>query len=112
MMGKASEVLGQTEEAAEYYARALKADPGNAAALDSFALLRFQQQRYEEALGYYETLVEIDPGNAQAQVNMGAVLHYLGRQEEAARSIGRALALDPTLARTEGVHGAPPESER
>ncbi len=112
MMGRACDALGRTEEAAEYYARALKVNPGNAGALDSFALLRFRQQRYEEALGFYETLVEIDKKDAQAHVNMGATLYNLGRHEEAARSVGRGLTLDPTLVRTEGVVSAPLQSKQ
>ena len=98
MMGQACEALGRPEEAAEHYARALQIDSRNAAALDSLALLRFRQQRYEEALGLYETLIQIDDANAQAHVNMGATLDLLDRPEEAAGSLRRAISLDPALA--------------
>ena len=57
VMGRASLELGRMEAAAEHYERALKIDPGNVKALDSLALLRFGQQRYEDALGLYQTLV-------------------------------------------------------
>ena len=99
-MGRASEALGRTEAAAEHYGRALEIDARNAEALDSFAVLRFRQQRYEEALRFYETLIEMGEANAQVHANMGATLAYLDRPEEALQSLDSALSLDPTLART------------
>ena len=96
-MGAASEEMGRTEAAAEHYARALEIDPRSAAALGSFAVLRFRQQRYEEALGFYGTLIEIGEANAQTHANLGAVLYNMGRPEEALASLERALALDPDL---------------
>ncbi len=99
-MGRASAELGRTEAAAEHYARALEIDARNAKALDSFAVLRFRQQRYEEALRLHETLIEIGEANAQVHANMGATLYHLDRPDEALRSLDRALSLDPTLARS------------
>ena len=100
-MGRAFAELGQTEAAAEHYVRALEIDARNAQALDSYALLRFRQQRYEEALGLYETLIEVGGANARVHANVGATLFYLGRLDEAAESLDRALSLDPTMAETE-----------
>ena len=99
-MGRASWELGLTETAAEHYARALEIDVRNAEALDSFAVLRFGQQRFEEALSLYEALIEIGEANAQVHLNMGATLYKLDRLEEARRSLDRARALDPSLAQT------------
>ena len=99
-MGRASQALGRTEAAAERYERALEIDARNAKALDSFAVLRFRQQRYEEAIRLYETLTENGEANAQVHANMGATLYHPDRRDEALRSLDRALSLDPTLART------------
>ena len=99
-MGRASAELGRREAAAQHYVRALEIDARNAKALDSFAVLRFRQQRYEEALRLYETLIEIGEANAQVHANMGAMLYNLDRPEDALRSLDRALSLDPALART------------
>ena len=99
-MGRASEALGRTEAAAEHYERALEIDARNAEALDSFAVLRFRQQRYEEALRLYETLIETGEANAQVHANMAATLLSLDRPEDALRSLDRALSLDPALAGT------------
>ncbi len=99
-MGRASLELGRTEAAAAHYERALEIDSRNTKALDSFAVLRFRQQRYGEALRLYETLIEIDEANAQVHANLGATLFYLDRPDEALRSLDHALSLDPTLART------------
>ena len=96
-MGRAFLALGRTEASEEHFARALAIDPDNTKALDSLAVLRFQQQRYEEALRLYETLIDLGEGGAQAHANVGATLYYLGRPEEAHRSLERARALDPTL---------------
>ena len=99
-MGRALVELGRMEAAAEHFARALEIDSRNAKALDSFAVLRFRQQRYEEALRLYETLIETGEANAQVHANVGATLYYLDRPDEALRSLNRALSLDPNLART------------
>ena len=99
-MGRAFQELGRMETAEEHYARALEIDARNAEALDSLALLRFRQQRYEEAIRLYETLTENGEANAQIHANMGATLYHLDRPDEALRSLDRALSLDPTLART------------
>ena len=96
-MGRAFEALGQTEAAAKHYADALEIDPRSATALDSFAVLRFRQQRYEEALGFYGTLIEIGEANAQVHANVGAALYNMGRPEQALRSLERALSLAPDL---------------
>ena len=99
-MRPASEALGRTGEAAEHDVRALEVDSRNASALDSLALLRLRQQRYEEALSLYEALIEMGEANAQVHANMGATLYSLDRPEEALRSLDRALSMDPTLARS------------
>ena len=96
-MGRAFLALGRTEAAAENMERALEIDSWNAKALDSLALLRFRQQRYEEALQLYEVLIETGEASAQTHANVGATLYYLGRPEEALRSLERARVLDPTL---------------
>ena len=97
VMGRASLELGDAEAAARHYRRALAIDPRHAKALDSFAVMRFLQERYDEALGLFAALIEIDEANAQAHFNMGAALYNLDRREQAARSFQRALTLDPTL---------------
>ena len=100
-MGRALEALNQTEDAARHYKRALEIDPRSVSALDSLALMRFRQQRYEDALGMYETLIGIDGDNAQFHVNKGLTLQNLDRREEALRSFQRAVSLDPNVARIE-----------
>ena len=99
-MGRAFNALDRAEEAAEHYAAALEIDPRSATALDSFAVLRFRQQRYEEALRLYESLVGIGEANAQIHANMAATLSFLDRPGEALDSLDRALAMDPSLAET------------
>ncbi len=99
-MGRASDALGRTKAAVGHFARALEIDARNAEALDSFAVLRFRQQRYEEALDFYENLVEMGEANARVHANMAAALYYLERPDEALRSLDLALSLDPSLAQT------------
>ena len=97
VIGRAFIELGREESAAEHYARALAVDPRSTKALDSLAVLRFRQQRYEEALHLYRTMIDIGEASAQVHANAGAALYHLGRPEEALRSLERAQALDPTL---------------
>ena len=99
-MGRASQELGLMETAEEHYERALEIDSRNVEALDSFGVLRFQQQRYEEALHFYEALIELGEANARVHANVAATLYSLERPDEALRSLDRAFALDPALART------------
>ena len=99
-MGRASQELGLMETAEEHYERALEIDSRNVEALDSFGVLRFQQQRYEEALHFYQALIEIGEANARVHANVAATLYSLERPDEALRSLDRAFALDPALART------------
>ena len=99
-MGRAYQALGRTPQAAKQYERALAINPDSAKALDSFAVLRFRQQRYEEALRLYEDLVEIVGTDAQIHANMGVALFHLDRRAEALRRLDRALSLDPALAAT------------
>ena len=98
-MGRASLGAGRTEAAAEHMERALEIDPRHTTALDTLALLRFRQQRYDEALRLFEVLVEVGEASAQVHVNMGATLYHLDRPVEALRSLDRALSLDPALVR-------------
>ena len=113
-MGRAFAALDRMKEAAEHFARALEIDPRNGAALDSLAVLRFRQQRFEEALGLYEALIETGEANAQIHLNMGATLYNLGRVEESRRSLDRARALDSSLGQitVKATSGTPPESQR
>ena len=96
LMGRAAQQLGRVE-AADHFARAVELDPGDTAAIDHLAMLRFAEQRYAEALELYRTLVEINPHSAQTHSNLGATRYYLGHAEEALRSFEQALALDPDL---------------
>ena len=98
-MGSASLGAGRMEAAAEHMERALEIDPRHVTALDTLALLRFRQQRYDEALRLFEVLVEVGGASAQVHVNMGATLYHLDRPVEALRSLDRALSLDPALVR-------------
>ena len=97
MMGQASEALGRTDAAIEHYTHALEIDSRNAGALESLAMLRTRQQRYEEALRLYGRLLEIDDTEAQVHANVGTILYSLGRHDEALRSLDRALSMDPSL---------------
>ena len=97
LMGRASKKLGKIDAAVEHYERAVAIDPHHATAVDSLAMLRFGQKRYEEALGLYQKLVGIKPDSAQTHSNLGATLYYLNRPDEAIRSFERALSLDPSL---------------
>ena len=97
LAGQAAQHLERMDEAARHYEAAVDIDPGDAAALDRLALVRFSEQQYDAARALYRRLLELTPDSAQTYSNLGATLYYLGRADEAVASFERALQLDPAL---------------
>ncbi len=105
-MGIIAEEMGQLNEAATHYQRALQINPNSSDVLNRLGALRIRQKRYEEALEVFQTLVEIEPGFAKVYSGLGIAFFQLNRYEEALQSFEQALSLDPSLeeARTNRDH--------
>ena len=73
-LGLAYLQTGRTEQAGEYFQRALKEDPLNPGANKNFGAILFEQGKKEEAIRYLQKAVEIDPDDAGTHKNLGLVL--------------------------------------
>ncbi|MDD9820290.1 MAG: tetratricopeptide repeat protein [Nitrospira sp.] len=96
-IGKASEDLGQLEEAEKHYERALEISPRFPTVIEHMGAFRIRQRRYQEALDFFHDLIRIKPMHAKFYVGRGVSLAGLKRHEEALRSYDHAIELDPTL---------------
>ena len=84
---------GRPDEAKPFLARAIDADPTNAAAYDHLGTSQGQQGNLEGALGTYRRLASARPSPA-AHREVAQVLERLGRPEEAQRAEQAAAKLE------------------
>jgi tetratricopeptide (TPR) repeat protein len=94
-MGLARRDLGQPEAAISAFRVALGLDPLYAPALNEWANVLFDMDRYEEALPLYNASLAIDDGRAVVYHNKGVCLRHMGRLNEAVRHFRVALELEP-----------------
>lgn len=87
--------LGNTEQALEFYAKALEIRPKHAEAYYKRGNFLRNDNRIVEALASYDEAIAIRPDYGLAFCNRGVVLERLGRQDEAAKSYERAIELNP-----------------
>lgn len=76
----------------------LRADPGNAVALNLAGIAAFQCGLGDEALDMLETALAFEPGNAETRTNYGNVLARLGRPSDAEHAYEDAMRADPRYA--------------
>jgi TolB-like protein/Tfp pilus assembly protein PilF len=90
------------ERAAEYYVRALKADPNNTSAMGWLGFIRSAQGNHAEGVRLSERVVQLDPPSIVAQRALGDTYRVAGRTEDAIRVYEKALEQEPDTAR---IHG-------
>jgi tetratricopeptide (TPR) repeat protein len=93
---------GGIAEAAELFARAVRAAPAMAVFHCGLGEALLRLGRGEEALESFAAAVRAEPGSADAHAGHAAALQALGRQRESDASLRRSL-----LARLRGRDGAP-----
>jgi tetratricopeptide (TPR) repeat protein len=98
--GAAHAGAGRLGEAAEAYARAERADPGDFRSVFSLATIDLQRGRPDLALPRLRRVVALKPDLFEAQHNLGGVAQTLGAWDEAAAAYERALALRPDATET------------
>jgi tetratricopeptide (TPR) repeat protein len=86
------------DEAAEWYRRALQADPYLVEALINLANIHYGRGDLVEAQALLEQAATLDPDSFEAHFNLGNIHHDLGRFPEASACYRRALALTPEFA--------------
>src|SRR5471032_578107 len=78
--------------------KAVKTNPGDAAARAHHAHALMAAQRFDEALAAYDRLLAIQPGSFEAHYNRGVILSQQQKFEEALAALDHAMALQPATA--------------
>jgi len=92
------EEVGQDEEAAAAYQKALAVDGPAAETAFNLGNVLYRLGRREEAVTRFLQAVEIEPGYIESWNNLANAQFELGRPEDAIRSLRKALAADPNYA--------------
>lgn len=85
-------------EAADWYGRILRMQPGSDEAAGNLVSALSSAGRNAEALYVLHEVLERAPGNAITWTNAGCIFRALGRNEAALACLDRAAAIDPVLA--------------
>ncbi|HVN34256.1 MAG TPA: tetratricopeptide repeat protein, partial [Casimicrobiaceae bacterium] len=110
LLGVIAAQTRRTHDAAEFFGRAVAANPADAAAWCNYGSTLQSLGRLDEALASCDRALALEPNLAEAHSNRANVLTSLGRPAEALPSCDRAIALKPGLAeawnnRGNAVHG-------
>ncbi len=89
------EQAGNREGAAEQYQRALKMEPGNAAALIGYAHLKDSEEQFTESDKLYQTAVKTHPSEAAILNDWALSLQHRKKYNEAIQALTKAIALQP-----------------
>jgi tetratricopeptide (TPR) repeat protein len=87
--------LGRSQEALEYYNRALVLTPADATALCNKGVALDNLGRMQEAMDCYEAALRLNPGLAEAWTNKGILLDAMGRGAEAMECYEKAIEVNP-----------------
>jgi type IV pilus assembly protein PilF len=88
-------IRGDLAGAGEHYARILKLDDGDVAALTKLGVVKMRAADRDEALALLRRAVERDPRNAEALLYLAGALAATGRPAEAVPYFERALSSGP-----------------
>ena len=87
---------GDHDQAAEWYRKAIEADPEEASFHVFLGSLRAKQGRFQEAEEEHRAAIECPKGRIdEAYLNLGYVLRALDRYSDAAECFREAIRLDP-----------------
>lgn len=86
-------------EAAEWFARAVEADPNDYGALFHLALAQSFLGRDDEAIAAYRRVLQLKPGLYEAELNLGILLLRQKRAQEAIPHLEAAAQQKPEVAR-------------
>lgn len=99
------EQVGKLAEAEAEYRLALELDGQHPIALDNFATLLRDQQRWEEAIEVYRARLLLEPDRAETLRRIGQCFNRLDRLPEALENYNRALSLEPDNITALGYRG-------
>ncbi len=97
--GLACARIGELDQAAVHYRRALALEPDHAEAHNDLGAVLERQGKLEEAAAHHQEALRLDPGSARVHYNLGVVYRRGGDLNRASAEFERALQIDPTHAR-------------
>ena len=92
-LGLSLRAIGQLDEAARCFTRALDIAPDLAQAHANLADVLREQHRFAPAIPHYTRALELEPGVGQLWVNLGVCRHRIGLFDAAREAFERALAV-------------------
>jgi predicted O-linked N-acetylglucosamine transferase (SPINDLY family) len=105
LLGVIAAQTRRAHDAAEFFGRAVAANPADAAASCNYGSILQSLGRLDEALASYDRALALEPNLAEAHSNRASVLGGLGRPADALASADRAIALKPVLAEAWNTRG-------
>ena len=105
-LGFLDQVAGKSQEAAEEYRRALKADSYDSLAAGNLAFIEAQQHHYAEAARLWSSVFNRDPVQLDAGVNLAIVECGAGQSGASLATLNRLLTFDPDNERAKAMMGA------
>lgn len=99
VLGDAYARLGQTSEAEEEYARAMRLGPANTAPRFAYATFLKDSGRAVEARQEWQTVLELEPQNARALANLAAAAFNAGEHDQARELATRLLRSNDATAK-------------
>jgi tetratricopeptide (TPR) repeat protein len=78
----------------------LKADPTNAALLESVGNIYYDAQLFPTAIDYYQRALKEQPANTGVRTDMATAIWYTGNADEAIAEFQKSLSYEPNKANT------------
>jgi Flp pilus assembly protein TadD len=97
-LGIALDRVGQTSEAIQQFAKAVRMAPDDASFRDDLGIVLGKSGRMPEAIAQFEEAVRLKPDDAEAYYNLGTSLGQSGRMPEAISALEEAVRLNPDYA--------------
>jgi len=95
-LGQIANLQGRTQEAVEYFQKAIRIASQNSEAFDFLGSIYFPRQDYAKAAEYFQRAVEINPYDFSARFYLGTCRLKLGQPREAAEQFRAAREVDPS----------------
>jgi len=96
-LGQIAYLQGHTEEALEFFQKAVRVSPHGSPAYDALGSVYFPRSDYARAAEYFSQAVRENPQDLGGRFYLGTCLVKLGRPREAAEQFRAAREVDPTF---------------
>jgi tetratricopeptide (TPR) repeat protein len=96
-LGQIALARGQTEEAREYFEKAIRISPNDSPAYDALGAVSFPRGDYARAAEYFSQAVRVNPQDVSAHFYLGTCWMKLGKHREAAEQFRAGREMDPSF---------------